>query len=154
MLLCPQSYIQVRPFAYESCVIANLYKVTPKYIPFISSVLGKVYISEFNLHLWALTLFASLIAPFGGFFASGIKRGLEIKDFADLIPGHGGILDRLDCLILMTIFVYVYMKELIQYDGFSIDRLWYQIDRLPVTTQQEIFIRLSKTVGSVGSLGF
>lgn len=42
-------------------------------------------------------LFASLIAPFGGFFASGLKRALQIKDFSNLIPGHGGVTDRLDC---------------------------------------------------------
>lgn len=44
-----------------------------------------------------LSLFASLIAPFGGFFASGIKRALKIKDFGDVIPGHGGLIDRFDC---------------------------------------------------------
>jgi phosphatidate cytidylyltransferase len=47
-------------------------------------------------------LFASFIAPFGGFFASGFKRALKIKDFADIIPGHGGITDRMDCQILMV----------------------------------------------------
>jgi len=33
-----------------------------------------------------LSLFASLIGPFGGFFASGFKRALKVKDFASLIP--------------------------------------------------------------------
>jgi phosphatidate cytidylyltransferase len=58
-----------------------------------------------------LSLFASFIAPFGGFFASGFKRALKIKDFADTIPGHGGITDRMDCQILMVyISFYIYFK--------------------------------------------
>lgn len=44
-----------------------------------------------------MSIFASLIGPFGGFFASGMKRALNIKDFANIIPGHGGMTDRMDC---------------------------------------------------------
>jgi CDP-diglyceride synthetase len=47
-----------------------------------------------QFHMIALALFASLIAPFGGFMASGIKRAYNIKDFGTLIPGHGGFTDR------------------------------------------------------------
>ena len=36
----------------------------------------------------ALSVFASVVAPFGGFFASGFKRAFKIKDFGDLIPGE------------------------------------------------------------------
>lgn len=57
----------------------------------------KIYVSDFNLHSMVMSLFASLIAPFGGFFASGVKRALKIKDFGDAIPGHGGLIDRFDC---------------------------------------------------------
>ncbi len=46
-----------------------------------------------------LSLFASVIAPFGGFFASGFKRGFKIKDFGNSIPGHGGMTDRMDCQV-------------------------------------------------------
>jgi len=56
-----------------------------------------------------LSLFASLIAPFGGFFASGFKRAIKIKDFADIIPGHGGVTDRMDCQILNGMFTYLYL---------------------------------------------
>lgn len=44
-----------------------------------------------------MSCFASLVAPFGGFFASGFKRAFDIKDFGDSIPGHGGMTDRMDC---------------------------------------------------------
>eukprot|EP00955_Chlamydomonas_euryale_P018869 201247-Chlamydomonas_euryale.AAC.5 len=46
-----------------------------------------------------MSVFASLIAPFGGFFASGFKRAFRLKDFGDTIPGHGGITDRFDCQV-------------------------------------------------------
>ncbi|PSS06107.1 Phosphatidate cytidylyltransferase [Actinidia chinensis var. chinensis] len=50
-------------------------------------------------HALCLGLFASIIAPFGGFFASGFKRAFKIKDFGNSIPGHGGFTDRMDCQI-------------------------------------------------------
>ena len=50
-----------------------------------------------QFHALVLSAFASIIAPFGGFFASGFKRGFKIKDFGDSIPGHGGMTDRMDC---------------------------------------------------------
>ena len=42
-------------------------------------------------------LSASLVGPFVGFLASGIKRAYGIKDFAGTFPGHGGTIDRFDC---------------------------------------------------------
>ena len=44
----------------------------------------------FVLHSLALSLFSSVIGPFGGFFASGFKRAFKIKDFGDVIPGSRG----------------------------------------------------------------
>lgn len=60
------------------------------------------------IHAMAYILFASLIAPFGGFFASGLKRAFRVKDFGEAIPGHGGFTDRMDCQFLMGVFSYVY----------------------------------------------
>ena len=51
-------------------------------------------IYPFFIHAFWMSLFASIIGPFGGFFASGFKRAFKIKDFGDIIPGHGGIMDR------------------------------------------------------------
>jgi phosphatidate cytidylyltransferase len=51
----------------------------------------------YQAHLFFLSCFASLVAPFGGFFASGFKRAFNVKDFGDSIPGHGGMTDRMDC---------------------------------------------------------
>ncbi|ODV97205.1 hypothetical protein PACTADRAFT_48955 [Pachysolen tannophilus NRRL Y-2460] len=64
-------------------------------------------------HSMVLATFASLIAPFGGFFASGLKRAFKVKDFGDTIPGHGGITDRMDCQFLMGSFSYLYVQTFI-----------------------------------------
>lgn len=63
-----------------------------------------------QVHGFVLALFGSLIAPFGGFLASGLKRCYNVKDFGNLIPGHGGILDRMDCQLAMGSFLLLYVK--------------------------------------------
>ncbi|KAJ1977341.1 phosphatidate cytidylyltransferase, partial [Dimargaris xerosporica] len=70
-------------------------------------------IAPFQWHVLVLACFASLIAPFGGFFASGLKRAFKIKDFGQSIPGHGGITDRMDCQFMMGVFSYIYCKSFI-----------------------------------------
>lgn len=66
-----------------------------------------------QIHILIFATFASLIAPFGGFFASGLKRTFKIKDFGDSIPGHGGITDRMDCQFIMGFFAYMYYHSFI-----------------------------------------
>jgi phosphatidate cytidylyltransferase len=61
-----------------------------------------------------MACFASLIAPFGGFFASAVKRAFKIKDFGHSIPGHGGLTDRMDCQFLMGLFAFMYYHSFIK----------------------------------------
>lgn len=64
-------------------------------------------------HAISFGLFASLVAPFGGFFASAVKRAFKVKDFDSFIPGHGGVTDRMDCQLIMSLFSYVYYSTFI-----------------------------------------
>ena len=63
-----------------------------------------MHLYPIQLHGLAYGLFASLVAPFGGFFASAIKRAYGLKDFDSFVPGHGGMMDRMDCQLLMMGF--------------------------------------------------
>ncbi|KAH8681698.1 cytidylyltransferase [Xylariales sp. PMI_506] len=72
-----------------------------------------------QFHAMVFATFASLIAPFGGFFASGLKRTFKIKDFGDSIPGHGGMTDRMDCQFIMGCFSYMYFHTFIALNNVS-----------------------------------
>lgn len=50
-----------------------------------------------------ITLFLSIIGQFGDLCFSAIKRYFNIKDFSNIMPGHGGILDRLDSIIFVML---------------------------------------------------
>ncbi|WRT64930.1 uncharacterized protein IL334_001870 [Kwoniella shivajii] len=84
----------------------------------LSTVLGhappSIPYAPFQIHSLVMATFASLVAPFGGFFASGFKRAFNIKDFGHSIPGHGGMTDRMDCQFMMGLFSYVYYSSLIR----------------------------------------
>ena len=71
-----------------------------------------------------IMLFATIICMFGAVFsiigdmaASAIKRRTEIKDFGALFPGHGGVLDRVDSVIVVAPIVYLVMSALIRIAG-------------------------------------
>ena len=53
-----------------------------------------------------LGFFASVVAQIGDFAASSIKRFCEIKDYSEIMPGHGGILDRFDSILIVSPLVY------------------------------------------------
>ena len=50
-----------------------------------------------------ITLFLSILGQFGDLVFSAIKRYFKTKDFSNIMPGHGGILDRLDSIIFVVL---------------------------------------------------
>ncbi|KAJ8752978.1 hypothetical protein K2173_008713 [Erythroxylum novogranatense] len=96
--------------------------------------------------IW-LGLFASIIAPFGGFFASGFKRAFKIKDFGDSIPGHGGITDRMDCQMVMAVFAYIYHQSFVVPQSLSVEMVLEQIlTNLTLEEQQAIYVKLGEII--------
>ena len=57
-------------------------------------------------YIGGIAIILSLVGQIGDFAASSIKRYVDIKDFSNLIPGHGGMLDRIDSLIFLAPFAY------------------------------------------------
>ena len=66
---------------------------------------GAVEVSYLTLFL--IGFFGSLISVLGDLSFSIIKRSCHIKDFGQVIPGHGGVLDRFDSVIFAAPFVYL-----------------------------------------------
>lgn len=58
------------------------------------------------LFIIGIGIILSLLGQIGDFAASSIKREVGIKDYSNLIPGHGGMLDRIDSLIFLAPFAY------------------------------------------------
>lgn len=58
------------------------------------------------LFITGVGIILSLLGQIGDFSASSIKREVGIKDYSNLIPGHGGMLDRIDSLIFLAPFAY------------------------------------------------
>jgi phosphatidate cytidylyltransferase len=61
------------------------------------------------IHFILIGLFGSMAAQAGDLTASIFKRKMGIKDYGNLIPGHGGILDRFDSVLFTAPFVYYYI---------------------------------------------
>lgn len=60
------------------------------------------------LRLIGLGIITNVAAQFGDLFESAIKRGAQVKDSGSLLPGHGGILDRIDALFFAIPVVWYY----------------------------------------------
>ncbi len=106
--ICPADYesLTFRPFQFNLDCSESL---NPVFMPTVyqPSIFGfsfELELLPIQIHGLFYGLFASLVAPFGGFFASAIKRAYQIKDFDNLLPGHGGVMDRMDCQIFMIFF--------------------------------------------------
>jgi phosphatidate cytidylyltransferase len=65
-------------------------------------------------HAAAMGVFGSVLGQLGDLCESAIKRSSGVKDSGSILPGHGGIMDRLDCLLFIGPFVYYYQLFIIR----------------------------------------
>ena len=59
-----------------------------------------------NYKMLLLSFIGSIISQLGDFASSAVKREFNVKDYGNILPGHGGVLDRFDSIIFVAPFVY------------------------------------------------
>lgn len=107
-------------FAYAGGKLLGKHKLLPSVSPnktiegsVIGTIVGTVIPCIFYIYMVdpgmniilsiIMTLVLSIIGQLGDLFFSSIKRYYNVKDFSNIMPGHGGILDRLDSIIFVII---------------------------------------------------
>ncbi|BBE16588.1 phosphatidate cytidylyltransferase [Aquipluma nitroreducens] len=94
--------------SWEGAIGGTLIAITASY--FISSV-----IPEINLIHWiAISVLTVVSSTFGDLTESMFKRYFGIKDSANVLPGHGGLLDRFDSLFFAAPMVVIYLKLFVE----------------------------------------
>lgn len=109
-------------FAYLTGKFFGKHKMAPKISPkktwegfaggvVLTLVLGffvEYYFPELRGNWMIVGLLVSVFAPLGDLVESQLKRSFAVKDSGNIIPGHGGVLDRLDSFIICAPVIYLY----------------------------------------------
>ena len=77
---------------------------------FQENFFSKLFVDLYEIKYFFLTIFISVICQFGDLYVSYWKRKIKIKNISNFLPGHGGILDRIDGLIFVLIITFFLKK--------------------------------------------
>jgi len=73
-------------------------------------IFGLVFKIQIFPHIILMSIVGSVMSQLGDLTASAFKRKMELKDYGNLIPGHGGILDRFDSVLFAAPAIYYYLQ--------------------------------------------
>ncbi|KAJ2699391.1 phosphatidate cytidylyltransferase, partial [Coemansia spiralis] len=160
-MVCPPPNLHMTAFSDVQCDVNPVfvprdYRLPAAISAMLSAALHRtittVSIRPVQFHSLAISAFASLIAPFGGFFASGVKRAFNIKDFGNSIPGHGGVTDRFDCQFFMAAFSHMYYSSFIRVSTVTVGALFSSFLALDTGKQLELYQNIQEYLQTAGSL--
>ncbi|KAJ2633391.1 phosphatidate cytidylyltransferase [Coemansia sp. RSA 1290] len=160
-MVCPPPNLHMTAFSHVQCEVNPVFVPREYAVPYplaslLSVVLRRqistVLIRPVQFHSLAISAFASLIAPFGGFFASGVKRAFNIKDFGNSIPGHGGVTDRFDCQFIMAAFSHTYFTSFIKVSTVTVGSVFSAFLTLTPDERKEVFENIQEYLQLYGSL--
>lgn len=144
--VCPAETIHVWPILGQEPL-----QCTPNAVfiakEYMLPIIGATRLYPVQWHGLAYGFFASIVAPFGGFFASAIKRAYKKKDFDSFMPGHGGMMDRMDCQLMMITFNSFYYSHFIAPKAYSVSKLLVFAATLTSEQQMELWTELGKKLG-------
>ncbi len=115
--------------AYFSGYLFGKHKLCPKISPkktiegavggtlgsvLLCGLFGYFVLPQYLLHCMVIGALGGVISQFGDLTASIFKRKMGIKDYGNLIPGHGGIMDRFDSVLFTAPMVYYYIVLIIK----------------------------------------
>lgn len=116
-------------FAYFTGKLIGKTKLAPILSPkktvegFIGGIIGAIILviifaknfnSNYLILLSIMAVLGSIASVFGDIFASKIKRETGLKDYGNIMPGHGGVLDRFDSILFTAPIVYYFFKFIIK----------------------------------------
>eukprot|EP00607_Mallomonas_marina_P000109 CAMPEP_0182426806 /NCGR_PEP_ID=MMETSP1167-20130531/13320_1 /TAXON_ID=2988 /ORGANISM="Mallomonas Sp, Strain CCMP3275" /LENGTH=221 /DNA_ID=CAMNT_0024608499 /DNA_START=820 /DNA_END=1485 /DNA_ORIENTATION=+ len=142
---CPPESLYLTPWP-PTLECERLWVFIPSTYTLPSFIGGSIQLLPIQFHGLAYGLFASVVAPFGGFLASAIKRAYNIKDFDSFIPGHGGMMDRMDCQLLIVCFTYLHYNNFIAPRGASLKSLLASVSLLPLEDQIKLYHQLKMNI--------
>jgi len=108
--------------------LGTVHKIAPKISPgkswqgafggyvITTILLQTIFLYQQKPFTWILplvTLTISMIALAGDLFESYLKRSAGLKDSGNILPGHGGLLDRFDAILATSYFFFIFQKQLI-----------------------------------------
>ena len=144
---CPYSHMD----STFHCIRPDIFNWSVYELPvFLHPLLGTSipYVPVY-VHGFVFAVFGSLVAPFGGFFASGVKRAFGKKDFDSLFPGHGGFVDRMDCQMIMQLFVYIYLRTWVFPYPYSVDKVLGILSSMTSEQRRLVLEGLNKMISSI-----